>query len=171
MIDYINLAIKYKYVWDVHILFKNSCVPIHTSSYLNDVEYVVFMRLPGATFNGKLPGVYYRHLQKEPDNDEIVEKQFYSHVCFSNSGEGKKDSDIVLSHPTIKPLRLIIPRIAISSNEGDIVVDMFAGSGSTLIACEKLGRRCFTVEYDPEYCNETIDRWEALTKQKAVKLN
>lgn len=170
LIKYLNLAVEHKYLFDVHVLFKSSCIPLHTRHYLNDVEYVVYLRLPGAKFNGKLPGLYYKHLQKEPEPDEIMEKKFYSRVCFSRAGEGKGDSDIKLEHLTIKPLRLIVPRVAISSDEGDIVVDMFCGSGSTLIACEKLNRRCFTVEWDPEYCNETINRWEALTGLKAVKL-
>lgn len=167
---YIELGIKYKYKWDIHVLYKRNCVPIHTSAYLNDIEYVLFFRQSGATFNNRLPGIYYRHLVEDPDNEETVEKQFYSKVCFSLTAEGRKDSEIELKHPTIKPLRLIIPRIAISSNENDIVVDMFCGSGSTLIACEKLNRRCYAVEMDPEYMNETIDRWEAYTGKKAVKL-
>lgn len=167
---YIELGVKYKYKWDIHVLFKRNCVPAHTSAYLNDIEYVLFFRQSGATFNGKLPGIYYRHLVEDPDNEETVEKQFYSKVCFTISSEGRKESEIELKHPTIKPLRLIIPRIAISSNENDIVVDMFCGSGSTLIACEKLNRRCYAVEMDPEYMNETIDRWEAYTGKKAVKL-
>ena len=167
---YIELGVKYKYKWDIHILYKRSCVPVHTLAYLNDIEYVLFFRQFGATFNGKLPGIYYRHLVEDPDNEETVEKQFYSKVCFVLPAEGRKESEIELNHPTIKPLRLIIPRIAISSNENDIVVDMFCGSGSTLIACEKLNRRCYAVEMDPEYMNETIDRWEAYTGKKAVKL-
>ena len=71
------------------------------------------------------------------------------------------------THPTVKPLKLIIPKIAISSNENSIVVDMFGGSGSTMMACEKLNRSCYMVEYNPKYVNEIINRWEAYTDKKA----
>lgn len=175
VLEYLKLAVENKYKYDIHVMYKNSAIPIHKASYLLDVEYVLYFRLPQAVFNGNLSGAYYHHLVDEPTPDEIVEKQFYSHVYRTVTSEGKKETykelDYELTHPTVKPLRLLIPRISISSNTGDLVVDMFSGSGTTMIACEKLGRRCFTCEKLPEYVNETIDRWEALTKKKAVKLN
>lgn len=57
------------------------------------------------------------------------------------------------------------------TNNPDIVVDCFGGSGSTLIACEQTGRRCFMMEIDPRYCQVIVDRWESYTRQKAEKLN
>ena len=74
-------------------------------------------------------------------------------------------------HPTMKPIRLLAKLILNSSNEGDAVMDLFGGSGSTLIACEQTGRRCFTMELDPKYCDVIIHRWENFTGQKAVLLN
>jgi DNA modification methylase len=50
------------------------------------------------------------------------------------------------------------------------VLDLFGGSGSTLIACEQLNRTCYMMEIDPKYCDVIIDRWEQFTGQKAVKL-
>lgn len=73
-------------------------------------------------------------------------------------------------HPTMKPLDLIGYQISNSSKKGDIVLDQFGGSGSTLIACEQLGRVCFMCELDPKYCDVIVKRWEALTGQRAVKL-
>lgn len=73
-------------------------------------------------------------------------------------------------HPTQKPLRLIIKAIENNSDERDIVLDLFGGSGSTLIACEKTNRRCYMMEIDPYYCSVIIERWEALTGKKAVKI-
>lgn len=55
--------------------------------------------------------------------------------------------------------------------KGDIVLDLFGGSGSTLIACEQLGRKCYTMELDPHYVDVIIQRWEDYTGKKAVKLN
>lgn len=73
-------------------------------------------------------------------------------------------------HPTMKPLRLLGRLIGNSSLPGDVVVDCFGGSGSTMMACEQLGRKCYMIEYEPKYCDVIIDRWETLTGEKAVKL-
>ena len=74
-------------------------------------------------------------------------------------------------HPTMKPIRLIANALQNSSKENDLIIDFFGGSGSTLIACEQLGRRCFTIELDPKYCGVIIRRWEAFTGKKAEKIN
>jgi len=74
-------------------------------------------------------------------------------------------------HPTMKPVALCEEAIRNSSKRGDIVLDVFGGSGSTLIACEKLNRRCYMMEIEPIYCQVIIDRWEQFTGQKAIKLN
>lgn len=71
-------------------------------------------------------------------------------------------------HPTMKPVELIAKAVNNSSRKGDIVVDIFGGSGSTMIACEQLGRRCFMMELDPHYVDVIIDRWEQYTGKKAV---
>jgi DNA modification methylase len=73
-------------------------------------------------------------------------------------------------HPTQKPVALIQRAIENSSDEGDIVLDLFGGSGSTLIACENTNRRCFMNEIDPKFVLTIIERFEALTGLKAVKL-
>lgn len=72
-------------------------------------------------------------------------------------------------HPTMKPVRLLARLIRNSTNEGDLVFDPFGGSGSTLIACEQLGRRCRMVELDPAYCDVIVRRWEAFAGRKAVR--
>ena len=71
-------------------------------------------------------------------------------------------------HPTMKPVELIAHAVENSSREGDVVVDIFGGSGSTLLACEQLGRRCRMMEIDPHYCDVIIQRWEDYTGKKAV---
>lgn len=73
-------------------------------------------------------------------------------------------------HPTMKPVALIGYQVANSSKRGEIVLDLFGGSGTTLIACEQLGRKCRMMEYDPHYCDVIIDRWEKFTGQKAILL-
>jgi len=66
-------------------------------------------------------------------------------------------------HPTAKPLGLVERSVTLSSRRGDVVLDPFLGSGTTLIACERLGRRCFGIELDPRYVDVAIARFEGLT--------
>lgn len=70
-------------------------------------------------------------------------------------------------HPTMKPITLMGYQIENSSKRGDVVLDLFGGSGSTLIACEQLNRKCRMMEYDPHYADVIIDRWEKLTGRQA----
>lgn len=70
-------------------------------------------------------------------------------------------------HPTMKPVPLIAKQIENSSRKGENVLDLFGGSGTTLIACEQLGRNCYMMEYDPKYVDVIINRWEKLTGGKA----
>lgn len=67
----------------------------------------------------------------------------------------------------MKPVRLLARLIANSTRPGELVLDSFGGSGSTLIACEQLGRRANLMELDPKYVDVIIDRYEKLTGQKA----
>lgn len=73
-------------------------------------------------------------------------------------------------HPTMKPLRLIERLVRNSSKKSENVLDLFNGSGSTLMVCEQLGRRYFGMELDPRYVDATIERWEEFTGKKAVKI-
>lgn len=73
-------------------------------------------------------------------------------------------------HPTMKPVNLIGYLICNSSKNGDVVLDIFGGSGTTLIACEQLERQCRMMELDPKYCDVIIKRWETLTGKKGVKI-
>jgi len=71
-------------------------------------------------------------------------------------------------HPTMKPLSLLARFIKNSSKIDNIVLDLFGGRGSTLIACEQLNRTCYTMELDLKYCDVIVKRWEALTGEKAT---
>jgi len=74
-------------------------------------------------------------------------------------------------HPTQKPIQLINKAIDNSTKRGEIILDLFGGSGGTLISCEKLNRICRVNELDPIFCDVIIDRWEQFTRGKAVKIN
>jgi DNA modification methylase len=71
-------------------------------------------------------------------------------------------------HPTMKPVELMERSIRNSSRPGDVVLDCFGGSGSTLIAAEKAGRRCFMMELDPKYCDVIVRRWQEFSGGKAI---
>ncbi len=70
-------------------------------------------------------------------------------------------------HPTMKPVKLIAKLVANSSREGEAVLDIFGGSGTTMIACEQLGRSCYMMELDPHYADVIIERWQNFTGQTA----
>lgn len=70
-------------------------------------------------------------------------------------------------HPTQKPIELCDWFLDRYSDEGDTILDLFGGSGSTMIACEQMGRRCLMMELDPHYCDVIISRWENYTGEKA----
>ena len=74
-------------------------------------------------------------------------------------------------HPTMKPVPMIGYQIRNSSKPGEIVLDLFGGSGTTMIAAEQLGRKAYLMEIDPHYCDVIIARWEKLTGKTATKIN
>jgi DNA modification methylase len=82
----------------------------------------------------------------------------------------KFDKERVEGHTTPKPVALIERALQNSSKGGDVVSDLFGGSGSTMIACEKLGRQARMMELDPKYCDVIVKRWEDFTGKKAVLL-
>ena len=84
------------------------------------------------------------------------------------SAEERKDTG---NHATPKPLALCARAIKTSSRENEIVLDLFGGSGSTLIACEQLGRKARMMELDEHYCDVIIQRWQKLTNKEAVRID
>ncbi len=83
------------------------------------------------------------------------------------SSIGANRSEELAMHPTVKPVALIADAIKDCSRRGEIILDAFDGSGSTLIAAEKTGRSARLIEYDPLYCDTIVRRWEALTGKYA----
>lgn len=73
-------------------------------------------------------------------------------------------------HPTMKPVKLMARLTKNSTKQEQLVLDLFGGSGSTLIACEQINRRCFMMEFDPRYCDAILDRYEKLTGEEAERL-
>ena len=140
--NYLNFAVKNKISYNVLVWKKPNAIPIG-DSHRPDIEYLVLFR-KNAIWNNSLPNVNYSR-------------------CLEYSRETGL-------HPTMKPISLIGNELKISSNENSIVFDFFGGSGSTLIACEQLNRKCYMMELTEHYCDVIINRWETLTGRKAVKI-
>ena len=112
------------------------------------------------------------------DYDELKKDFYEGRSYFNNTHDnmnnvwhfnraGKDEREHTGGHATPKPIALCSRAIKSSSREGEIVLDVFGGSGSTLIACEQLNRTCFMCELDPRYIDVIIKRWEDFTGQKA----
>ena len=90
----------------------------------------------------------------------------WDYAGISSIGAGR--SEELAMHPTVKPVALVADAIRDCSRRGEIVLDGFGGSGSTLIAAEKTGRAARLIEYDPIYCDTIIRRWERFAGKRAA---
>ena len=115
------------------------------------------------------------HTLSNSDYMSMYEPMFYGWVSDHNFYGGNNGMDIWRIertkkndlHPTMKPMALVEKAICDGSKTKDIILDLFGGSGTTLIACEKTGRSCRMMEVDPKYCDVIVKRWEEFTGQKA----
>ncbi len=89
----------------------------------------------------------------------------YPSIHAMRSGE---EGDLLALHPTVKPVKMIADAILDCSARGDLILDPFLGSGTTLLACERVGRVCRAIELDPLYVDTAIRRWQQLTGENAV---
>lgn len=101
---------------------------------------------------------------KTPHKKEVLHFNWFRYFGLSSQDIKTRE------HPTQKPLQVIYPFIKKYTDNDNLIVDLFGGSGSTLIACEQLNRRCYMLELSPKYCDVIIKRYENLTGKKAVKL-
>ncbi|MGN0886087.1 MAG: DNA-methyltransferase, partial [Candidatus Spyradenecus sp.] len=113
---------------------------------------------------------------------EEVKREYYATRAYFDNTHGNmnnvwhflktsgEERELTGGHATPKPIALCARAIKSSSRNGEIVLDVFGGSGSTLIACEQLGRVCRMMELTPKYCDVIITRWETLTGKTAKRL-
>ena len=113
-------------------------------------------------------GIDLKKLKKE-EMLKLLQEIYSDKISTTIINENKPSSSE--EHPTMKPIKLLARHIKNSSRINESVLDLFGGSGSTLIACEQLNRKCYTMELDPKYVDVIIKRWESLTGQQAVKIN
>lgn len=135
--------------YDILCWCKTNPVPFTSGSFLPDVEYLLYFSRNGRIWNNSL----------KPTS---VYRKYY----VTQKLQGRVDAGENL-HPTMKPLEIIVDKIRINSNDEGVVVDLFGGSGSTMIACEQANRKCYMMELEPRYVDVIIDRWEKFTGQTA----
>lgn len=105
---------------------------------------------------------------KKEEMRELLRDIFSDKISTTVLNEDKpsKNGD----HPTMKPLKLLARLVKNSSRQGEIILDTFGGSGSTLITCQQLGRRCYTMELDPKYADVIVKRYLKFTGEKSTIL-
>jgi DNA modification methylase len=94
----------------------------------------------------------------------------WSYRGANSFGQGTEEGNLLALHPTVKPVAMVADAIMDCSSRGEIILDAFLGSGSTLMAAERTGRRCYGLELDPLYVDTIIRRWQAFTGSKAKHL-
>lgn len=140
---YLNWASDVGYSFNILVWKKPSAIPIG-GSYMPDIEYCLVFR-KSAIFNNK------------------IKDASYSKVLVH-----KRETGL---HPTMKPVDMLENQLKITSNKDNIVLDLFGGSGSTLIACEKTGRKARLMELDEKYVDVIIKRWQDYTGKQAIHID
>jgi DNA modification methylase len=84
---------------------------------------------------------------------------------------GRGRAEALATHPTVKPVALVADALLDCTARGDVVLDQFAGSGTTILAAEKVGRVGFGIEYEPGYVDVAVNRWQRSTKLEATLAN
>lgn len=139
--DYLNFFNDYDVLFEILTWHKTNPTPLTKNTYLPDTEYCLYFREKGKVFLN--------------DGYELKSKYY---VTSTN----KCDKDNYL-HPTIKPLEIIKKQILHTTQENDIVLDCFCGSGTTCIACKETGRRYIGIEIEPKYYKISVNRLNGIT--------
>lgn len=151
--DFVNWLNAFCYrLCDVAIWYKDNVAPAMARRVMNSsFEFVVFFSkenqsraIGTADFRGTMSNVYQSHIQSGNEYSKI--------------------------HSATFPIAFASHYISNLTNKENSVLDLFGGTGTTLIACEQLDRTCYMMELDPKYCDVIIKRWETLTGEKAVRL-
>jgi DNA modification methylase len=144
---YLNYAIDTNRLFDILTWHKTSFIPANNNTYYPDTEYLIKIKDKGAFFKTGLGN-----------------SVNYGKYWVLNN----KDKE---AHPTVKPQEIIKDCFLICSKENDLIVDLFLGSGSTMVAAHQLKRKCYGMELDPKYCQVIIDRMIKLDPSLEIKRN
>ena len=129
----------------------------------------------GSLYRSQHELVFVFKLGKESHRNNIQLGQFgryrsnvWNYPGVNSFSRSTEEGNLLALHPTVKPVALVADAIMDCSRRGDVVLDGFLGSGTTVIAAERTGRICYGIEIDPAYVDTTIRRWQAFTGQSAI---
>lgn len=132
--------------WDMLAYTKANPIPAKNNKYLSDIEYLFFYREPGRCyFNNDAPFPFYSKVKRT--------------ICTPSE----------FGHPTEKDVDIIGQLVQVSTREGDLVLDPFAGSGTTLVAAKAAGRRSIGIEIEEKYCEIAARRLEQQSRQQTLE--
>lgn len=137
------------YTFDVLVWHKTNPTPFTSNGFLPDIEYLLMFTRKGRVWNNSL----------KPTS-------VYSKVYSSAKLEGREGAGDV--HPTMKPIKLLADKMRVCSSKNGGVLDLFLGSGSTLIACEQTNRICYGMELDPHYVDVIRKRYDNFVKNRQI---
>jgi hypothetical protein len=119
----------------------------------------------------ELIGVF--RVGSEPHQNNVVlgrhgrnRSNVWTYAGVNSFGAGRDEA--LAMHPTVKPVALVADALRDCTSKGELVLDPFLGSGTTVIAAEKIGRRCFGLDYEPAFVDVAVRRWQAYTKTDAI---
>ena len=136
LLDIMNYFVgKHGCRFEILVWVKNNPIPQTNNTWLGDIEYCLYFRETGVKLN---------------DGYDIKSKWYLSPI-------NQKDKSIFM-HPTIKPLELVKRHLQHATQEGDVVLDSFLGSGTTVIAAKEIGRNYIGIEIDPKWHKIAVDR-------------
>jgi len=130
--------------WDLLVMHKHNPIPAKNNTFLSDIEWLFFSRKPGAYWNNDLPFECYFKMRE---------------VTVGASG---------IDHPTVKQVDFIEPYLKLSAKESDLILDPYAGSGTTMIAAERSGRVTRLMEINPVYVDVILGRWKEFSGESAI---
>lgn len=141
--EYLNWANENNFNFNILTWHKTKFIPANSNHHYPDTEYCIFISKRPIFHSGLSPDHYRKYWIQDKDGNDL--------------------------HPTMKPISIIEKCIELNSN--DSILDLFGGSGSTMIAAQKTNRKCFMMELDPHYCDVILKRWEQYTGKKAELTN
>ena len=137
---------------DISVWYKTSTAPAMAERVMNSQFEFVFV------------------FSEENNSRAIGTRSFRGTVSNVYQGSAQRNNEYAETHSATFPIEFVSHYIENFTNIGDSVLDVFGGTGTTMIACEQLGRVCYMCEIDPHYCDVILDRWEQYTGQKAEKI-
>jgi DNA modification methylase len=174
------ICLWYKFLFDVQpvltealdaqyqnlIIWDNTRHRNTTKQYSNSYEPILFYTKGDYCFDDKNNKVPY----EDTSNYKRYNKDGKSIEDIIRVSNIRRNSQEAEAHPTQKPIELIAIFISVSSKIGNLVVDFFLGSGTTMVASHQLKRKCYGMELDPKYCQVIIDRMKKLIKRNGINI-